>query len=501
MNYLKESLVKKNKHIPWNKLKSLSNNEIGKAFQYGIHSLIDFCIITNKFYKPNWHHRIIAQELEDIESGRFIAGGHKILILCLPPRHGKSELASINFPAWYLGKNPNKEIITASYSVDLATKFGSKTRDLVNSENYKIIFNTRLSLTDKSKSSWRTNEGGSYTSAGIGGPITGKGANCFLIDDVMKNREEADSQVIRDKHWDWFISTAYTRLEPNGVVVIILTRWHLDDLVGRILNHPELSKWVKMIEFPAIATRDEEHRKMEEALWPDRYPLKDLMQIKETLGPYEWSSLYQQKPITSENQEFKEYWIQYRDEAELSKKNTRKFLTVDTAVSKRDEACYTGFCDNEIDSENMWNLRAWKARISPKELIDTLFKLYDERGYERIGIEKTVYLDAIKPFLDEEQRKRQRFLPIIELRHKQIAKPIRIRGLIPRYASLSVFHIKGQCRDLEEEMLTFPKGISDDVLDATAYQAQIYATIQPDIPDDTEVGDDELDPYVSEGIL
>lgn len=432
--------------------------------------LIDFSIATNAKYKPNWHHEVIANELQKIEQG---TQEYKILILCLPPRHGKSEEATINFPAWFLGRNPDKEIITASYSSELALDFGAKTRDLIKDEAYQRIFGVQLKSDEKSKAKWKTDKGGSYTAVGIGGAITGRGANILVIDDPIKNREEAESQLIRDKHWDWFTSTAFTRLEPNGVVILILTRWHLDDLAGRVLLNEELGNKTKLIRFPAIAIEDEEYRKQGEPLWPTRYDLTALEEIKGTVGVYDWAALYQQNPVLTENQEFKPEWFKIRKRAEVERLNTRKFLTIDTAMSQKESADFTGFCENYVDQENKWNIAAYKMKLDAKNLIDYIFTLHGKRGFEQIGIEKTAYLFGLKPFLDEEMRKRNIFLPIVELDHRQTAKETRIRGLVPRYSSFSVFHLEGECGDLEEELLTFPKSIHDDVSDATAYQLQI----------------------------
>jgi (2Fe-2S) ferredoxin len=141
-----------------------------------------------------------------------------------------------------LGRNPDKEIITVSYSGELAQDFGSKTRSLVNSGVYQSIFNTRLKEDEQAKAKWKTQEGGSYTSVGVGGAITGRGANILIFDDPIKNREEAESEVYREKVWQFFTSTAYTRLEPKAVIIVILTRWHVDDLAGRIMENDELSK-------------------------------------------------------------------------------------------------------------------------------------------------------------------------------------------------------------------------------------------------------------------
>lgn len=435
-------------------------------------NLIDFEIATNPTYEPVWFQEKIAKELEHVE--KFGDRDYKILIITLPPRHGKSNLCSIDFPAWFLGRNPTKEIIACSYSAELAQDFGSRTRNKVDSEEFKLIFpDVHLKEDEKARGRWRTNQGGSYVAVGVGGSITGRGSSVLLIDDPTKNREEAESQVYRDKVWNWFTSTAFTRLHPGGVVVIVLTRWHLDDLAGRILANSELSVRTKVMKFPAIANQDGSHRKQGEALWPERYPLSAIEEIKKTIGIYDFSSLYQCHPFTTESQEFKPEWYKYISEAELEVMQTAKYLTVDTAMSKKTHADYCGFCDNEVDRENFWNLRAWRARLGPEELVDSLFALHARRKYSKIGIERTAYLDGLKPFLDSEQRKRNIFLPVVDLEHKQVAKEIRIRSLIPRYASGSIRHVQGQCNDLEEEQMSFPTGVRDDILDSCSYQSQL----------------------------
>jgi len=454
--------------------KELSEEENQVLREEARNYLIDFSILTNKDYDPNWHHEEIAQELEKIESGQFIKDGKKILMVFMPPRHGKSLECTINFPAWYLGRNPIKEIITASYSGDLAVKFGGKTRDLVNSPIYQSIFpNVQLKQGEEGKGEWMTNHDGTYVSVGIGGATTGKGANVFLIDDPIKNAEEAESEVFREKVWEWFKTVAWTRLEPQGVMIIILTRWHLDDLAGRILENDDFKKICKIISYPGIAELKEEHREIGEALWPNRYNIADLTQTKVLIGSKNFSALYQQHPIATENQEFKPHWFKEREQAEVNRLSIRRFLTIDTAISKQASSDYTGLCDNSVDTSNFWNLKAWRLKVDPLELIDLLFTLHNNNRYEQIGIEKTIYLQAIKPFIDDEQRKRNKFLPIVEVSHNQVNKEVRIRGLIPRYESGSIYHIKGECRDLEEELINFPQAIHDDVSDATAYQLQI----------------------------
>ena len=445
-------------------------------------SLVEFEIATNSDYEPNWHHELIARELENIEKNGD--RDYKVLIVTVPPRHGKSRQCTADFPAWFLGRNPHKEIITCSYSSDLAQDFGSLTRDIVDSEAYKLIFETRLKQDEKGKAKWKTaipdengdlhTAGGAYTSVGIGGPITGRGADILLIDDPIKNREEAESEVKRNRVWNWFTSTAFTRLHPGGVVIVVLTRWHLDDLAGRILANPDLAARTKVMKFPAVAIKDGKNRKEGDALWPSKYPLKALMETKTTVGPYDWQSLYQGSPVLTENQEFKPQWIKYISEQEVQSMNCRRILTIDTAMSKASQADYTGFCDNRINSEKFWHIKAWRARLGAEELVNAIFALHAQYNYDQIGIEKTMYLDGLKVYLDSEQRRRGIFLPIVELKHNMVNKEVRIRGgLIPRYAAGSIFHIEGQCDALEEEQIQFPFGIHDDTLDAEAYQDQI----------------------------
>lgn len=442
------------------------------AVQQAKHNLIDFEIATNRTYEPNWHHELIAKELEHIEA--FGDRDYKILLVAVPPRHGKSQQCSIDFPAYFLGRNPEKEIIIASYSADLAQEFGGKTREKVDGEAFKAIFpNVWLKPDEKARGRWRTNEGGGYSSAGVGGPMTGRGAHVLLIDDPVKNREEADSQVYREKTWDWFTSTAFTRLEPGGVAIVIMTRWHMADLAGRVMANPEFEGMWKLISFPALALPHDLLRDEGSALWPERYDNDALSKIKTVIGPYDWSALYQGSPILNADQEFKNEWKKYATESEVALMNTRRFLTVDTAMSKKAQADFTGFVDNRVNRENFWHLKAWRAKIGPEELVNTLFTLHTKNNYEKIGIEKTTYTQGLKPYLDAEQRKRNIFLPIIELDHSGVNKEVRVRGLIPRYAAGSIYHVTGECSALEEEQATFPMGAHDDVIDAAAYQLQV----------------------------
>ena len=458
----------------------LENSEAKKEAARRLLARRDFLYFikyTSPWFKVSWHHRVVADALNRIENGTC-----KRLMIFLPPRHSKSEMVSINFPPYVLGKDKDKSVIEASYSADLATEFGRQARNIVDSPEYKNIFDTTLAEDSQSKSTWSTNGRGKYNALGVGGAATGKGADVLIIDDPIKNRKEADSFLIRENIYNWYKSTARTRLSPSGSVILCVTRWHDDDLAGRLLSSDNKNDW-EIISFPAIAEVDEEHRKKGEALWSAQYDLSNLLKTKGDIGTYEWSSLYQQNPINSETQEFKREMFHYVNEYELLEKRTNCFITIDPAVKEKDSADYTGTIINRIDEENNWYIKANKQRINSAKLIDWIFELWTKERPESIGIEETTYLDAVYPFIRLEMIKRNIFPVIVSLKHHGTNKELRIRGLIPRYEAGKIFHVKGQCDSLEDEMLRFPKGINDDAVDALAYQEQIA---QPPIKLKTE---------------
>lgn len=448
-------------------------------------------------YLESWHTLVLCDALDRVERGEI-----RFLVIEAPPRHSKSVHVSQLFPAYVVGKNPDRSVIVSSYSGDLAVKHGRETRNIIVGDAYQKLFKTRLAPDSKAKGTWNTqkyvpsqqaglegvwkNAKGAYNAAGVGGSITGKGADFFVVDDSLKDRKEAESQLIRDNVHSWFKSVARTRLTPNGAMVVMGTRWHQDDLQGRLLSEDVWvdyfdflknglgdAKWVRL-RLMAIAEEAEPHRQAGEALWPDRYGLAELADIKKSLGPYEWEALYQQRPISSETQEFKPTWYKYRTHTEVEQlKRKHRLLSIDTAVSKSASADFTGFCDNLIDTENYWNIKAWKLKIAPDALIEMLFSLHLLNKYDRIGIEEGMYSLVIKPFLDKAQRERGIYLPIVPLKHNSTQKEVRIRGLIPPYAAGGIYHIEGECSELEFEQAAFPNGKHDDVVDATAYQTQL----------------------------
>ena len=224
-----------------------------------------------------------------------ISLGDARIIVEMGPRHGKSELISVNTPIWMLEKYPWAEVLLTSYAADFATGFGRRVRDVF-LQNEREILSTRIRDDVQQIAHFITTEGGSMVSAGVGGPITGRGAHLLLIDDYIKNWMEATSETTLNAIWDWFRTTAYTRLEPGGSCVILATRWAIKDLIGRLKEQDKDHMWT-VITLPALAgANDPLNRLPGEALWPQRYPVEALNRIRALVGEYIFQALYQQDP-------------------------------------------------------------------------------------------------------------------------------------------------------------------------------------------------------------
>lgn len=293
------------------KLKRLKREQLRRAAQ---NSLKDFILYNNEDYMMGWVHEEICETLDQFYEDVKAKKSPRIII-CLPPRSGKSEIISRNFPAYLFGRDPNLNIISASYSGDLASRFNLDVQRIIDSDNYKKIFPETF-LGGKSYPQYKktdslfeiVNHKGSYRSAGVGGGVTGMGCDILIIDDPFKDRADANSPTIREKTYDWYKSTAYTRLSDGGGVIILQTRWHIADLAGQLISKmhsDEKADQFKVIEYQAIAEHDEKHRKKGEALHPERYSLAKLEAIRQTLGAYEWAALYQQHPVPKEGATFK----------------------------------------------------------------------------------------------------------------------------------------------------------------------------------------------------
>ncbi len=352
-------------------------------------SLTDFTQYTKPDFETAEHHKIICEKLEAVERGEIDR-----LMIFAPPRHTKSELASRRFPAWYLGRNPKKQIITATYSGDLASDFGRDVRNIVAEQEYLNLF-PKVHLRDDSKAAnrWHTNHGGVYVSVGVGGAIMGRGAHIALIDDPLKNRKEADSETIRDGIWDWYTSTLYTRLMPGGAIVLIQTRWHEDDLAGRLLAAQDEGgdQW-EIINLEA----DKDNKGV--ALWPQWYPMKALNRIKANIGAREFSALYQQKPQPEEGVYFKKEWFN-RYKLGEHPKSTNCYGAGDYAVSDG-EGDFSEEGIIEVDSDkNIWFTDWWSGQTTSDIWINSTIELQLKHKPECWLAESGVIKRAVEPFL------------------------------------------------------------------------------------------------------
>ena len=312
-------------------------------------NLSDFTNYTKPDFIEGWFNRIIAKELQQFYFD-VMAGKQPRLIIQAPPRSGKSELFSRRFPAWAFGQNPNLQIIAASYSTDLASRMNRDVQRIIDSEEYQGVFpETTLNgknIATVSGQSLRNSEifeivghAGAYRSAGVGAGITGMGADIGIIDDPVKDAKEANSQTIRDAVWDWYTTTFYTRLSPKSGILLGMTRWHEDDLAGRLLREManDGDQW-RIVSFPAIAESDEEYRLEGEALHPERYDLERLTKIKKAVGSQAWNALYQQRPSSKGGDIIKGAWFKRYSVLPRMK---RIIITADTAQKTKQHNDYS----------------------------------------------------------------------------------------------------------------------------------------------------------------
>jgi len=313
-------------------------------------NLIDFVSYTMPNFQQGWFNRIIAQELQQFYYD-VMAGKQPRLLIQAPPRSGKSELFSRRFPAWAFGKNPDLQMIAASYSADLSSRMNRDVQRIIDSQEYSDIFpDTSFSANSQASPSSNKNirnseifeiagRKGAYRSAGVGGGITGMGADIAIIDDPVKDAKEANSQTVRDSVWDWYTSTFYTRLSPKSGILLGMTRWHEDDLAGRLLEEAKKGgdQW-RVVSFPAIAEEDEEYRNEGDALHPERYNLEHLSKIKKAVGTQTWNALYQQRPSSKGGDIIKGAWFKRYSVLPRMK---RIIITADTAQKTKQHNDYS----------------------------------------------------------------------------------------------------------------------------------------------------------------
>jgi predicted phage terminase large subunit-like protein len=425
-------------------------------------SLIAFTEYTFERYRTANHHKQIAEQLERVERGEIDR-----LMLLVPPRHGKSELASIRLPAWYLGRQPHKQFLSVSATDALASDFGRAVRNTINSAEYRAIFSTSLAEDSQAKGKWHTSEGGIYYALGIGGSVLGRGGDVLLIDDPFGSMQEAQSELERKNVWDWYTGTAYNRLMPGGAIVVINHRMHEDDLCGRLLAQQAAGgdKW-EVVELPAISEAGE-------ALWPDAYPLEALHRIRKNSQARFWSALYQQRPAPEEGDYFKSEWLRPYDKAP-ARETLRVYGGSDYATTS-DGGDYTVHAVVGLDPEGrMYLLDLWRKQAASDEWVESFCSLVKEWKPMGWAEEQGQIRSGIGPFLDRRQRERQAYCAR-EAFPTRGDKAVRAQSIRGRMAleGLYVPVNADWYPALRSELLSFPAGKHDDQVDALGLVGQL----------------------------
>lgn len=398
------------------------------------------------------------------------------LILQVPPRAGKSVLASINFPAWVLGHHPEWYIISTSYAASLAEGFSRKARDKTNTSEYTTVFNTRLDQSAQSVQSWKTTKGGTYNAAGVGGGIIGKGAHIGIIDDPFSSKEDAWSESKREAVWDWYTTAFYTRLSPGGGVLVIMQRWHEDDLAGRLIKRaqedPEADQF-EVVHYPAIAENDELYRKKGEALHPERYSLKQLTQIKRNMHPADWEALYQQNPTVADGDYFKrEDFHEYKPKDRPPLTSLSIYQAWDLAIGTKEQNDYSvGSCIGIDENDNHYVLEVNAGRWSSFELVEQILDFAKRYNPRTVGIEIGQIEMALGPLLSKRMRETKNFIHIERLKPGRRDKMMRARPLQGRMQQGMVLWPFGASwfQATQNELLAFPAGKHDDRCDSLSW--------------------------------
>jgi predicted phage terminase large subunit-like protein len=456
-------------------------------------SLLDFTTYTMPKYKVNWHHELICRHVDQLLAGEF----QNLMISC-PARNGKSEIVSRRLPAYVLGKNPDAQIIACSYSAGLASRMNKDTQRIIESKAFSAVFpdtklaSAKVQLKDHSVQNASmfqiVGHSGYYISAGVKGSITGSGFNedgIGIIDDPFKNREEAESETIREKVWDWYESTFLTRREGHAPQLLTMTRWHEDDLAGRLLKkakeNPKADQW-KVITLPALSEEVRPEYDIRPAanvpLWPEMYDLETLEGIRATVSAYTWLSMFQQRPAAAKGNLFKRDNFQYfevdgpifklhTDDGirTVYQRNCVKFQTCDPAGTKKTSSDFFVLCTWALTPEgDLLLLDVFKTQIEGPDhmkFIQTQYRLNSPLciGFESVGIGKTTYQNLERSGLN-----------VIDLQPDK-DKFTRALSAAIRLGERRVYFKRDAhwLNDWEEELLHFPNVKHDDQTDNFAY--------------------------------
>lgn len=441
----------------------------------------DFTRATFPGYADAPHQDKLNEALEALERRDIDR-----LIVTMPPRHGKSEKVSVRFPAWYLGRHPDHQIICASYAAPLAHSFSRAVRNLIaDSELYPPAWQAACGLAPDSKSvaHWRTTRGGGMRAVGVAGGATGHGAHLLNIDDYLKNDQDAASELIREKQWQWYASTARTRLMPHGVITITATRWHEDDLIGRILNQPGAHARWYVLELPAIAgwpdaigqrlptwppAGDVLGRADGAALWPAWYPAEVLAEIKADVGSRVFAALYNCRPAAAEGNVIRRAWLskRYRELPPL----TAVWLSVDASYKAGVGSDYSAIATWGTDGVNYYLIDCWRGRVEFPELKRAMADAWT-KWTATLGavVHGMLVEDAANGTPAIQELRRETSVPLVAVR-AVTSKVARIESVAPLFEAGKVYLPDGApwLSDWVEEHAGMPNVTHDDMVDTTS---------------------------------
>ena len=410
------------------------------------------------------HHKIMAEAFERVARGEL-----KRLIINMPPRHTKSEFASYLLPAWFLGQYPEKKIIQTAHTAELSVGFGRKVRNLVDSDDYKTIF-PKVSLRADSKAAgrWSTSQGGEYFAIGVGGAVTGKGADLLIIDDPHSEQEgQSIDPSVFDKVYEWYTSGPRQRLQPGGSIVVVMTRWHKRDLTGQIIKssvqREGVDEW-EVIEFPAIMPSGA-------PLWPEFWPMKELESLRNELPAPKWSAQYQQNPTSEEGALVKREWGKRWEEDDPP---PCEFIiqSWDTAFLKTQRADFSACTtwgvfyrpdDDGVTQPNVILMDAYKERLEFPELKKTAYDFYQHWQPEAFVVEAKA---AGTPLIFE---LRAMGIPVAEYTPSRGNDKIsRVNAVSDLFASGVIWAPETRwAEEVIEEFAAFPAGEHDDLVDSS----------------------------------
>ena len=422
---------------------------------------LDFCRYVWPEMLVGEHHRIIAEALD-----RVIAGKCKRLMIAMPPRHGKSQMGSYLFPAYLMGRDPRSKLIVASHTAELAQRFGRMIRNLMEDDKYKELFpNMLLSVDSKAAGRWNTQQGGEAFFIGKGGAMTGRGGDVIILDDIL-DEQDAMSDTAMENTWEWYTSGPRQRLQPNGSIVVINTRWKTDDLSGRLLKmHGQLKsdQW-ELLEFPAILPSGG-------SLWPGFWPIEELEKVKMAIGLKKWNAQWQQQPTNDDGAVLKRNWWR-RWKHDEPPECSYVIQTYDTAYSKKETADYSVI--------STWGVFVPSADSGPNLILLSVKRgRWDFPELKRVAKDEYRYWNPDNVLIEAkatgtplQQELRKMGIPVTMYspggRKSGQDKISRANAVAPILESGMVWYPEQQdwAEEMVEECAAFPNGSHDDQVDA-----------------------------------